>query len=521
MQKIKFVLEQEKQTICKALLFTFIIGLIGHGYAFFNGLFSHDSLKVYTDENENIWNISLGRFLQEPYCKCRGALAAPWLVGLMSLLWIAVAAYFIIKLLKIKTAAMQLVTCGILVVNLTTISINATYMYYIDIFMFALLMAVLAVFVVERVRFGIFWGAILICISMGLYQSFFAVAVTLFIMLSIDHIVSGYSTKRVISLGVQEICSLLLGGLLYMGVLKIVLKYAHVNLSNGYNGIANVVSGTITVDSIPDLIVSTYTYYFDFLFKPNGYGGMGIVIINIICGILLVGKFIHLVYKNKVGKVNIALGAVLLFLIPFAINLIYFISQGMEHMLMVYSWFLIYPFTLALIERQSDEKIWGKYEVLLKGVSCLLAGIMVLNAVIYANGAYLKKTLEEKSTLSVATRVLERIETTDGYMAGETPVAFVGNINDSVLSVAREGFERYTDSYSIGMTYNYGITYGIGMAEKYFSVQLGNPINWVNDEIIGVLSQSDEVITMPCFPEVGSVKFVGDVLVVKFSSLNG
>ena len=67
------------------------------------------------------------------------------------------------------------------------------------------------------------------------------------------------------------------------------------------------------------------------------------------------------------------------------------------------------------------------------------------------------------------------------------------------------------------MTYNYGITYGIGMAEKYFSVQLGYPINFVNQEEIGSLSQSDEVITMPCFPEVGSVKFVGNVLVVKFS----
>lgn len=517
MKKIKSIIVQDKVLICRTLLFTFIIGLIAHGYAFFNGLFSHDSLKVYPDKNEIIWHISLGRFLQEPYRICRGELAAPWLIGLMSLLWISVTAYLIIKLLKIKTVIMQFATCGILAVNLTTISINATYMFYIDIFMFALLMAVLAVFFVEKVKFGIFWGAIFICISMGLYQSFFAVAVTLFIMLSIDHIVRGDSTKNVIKSGAYEVGSLLLGGILYMVLLRIVLKYTNVDLSNGYNGIANVVSGKITVDSIPKLIVSTYTYYLNFLFKPNGYGGKGIVIINMLCVILLIGSFIQLVYKNKVGKVNIAIGCFLLLLFPFASNLTYFISQGMVHMLMVYSWFLIYPFALFLIERQSYAKLLAKYQVPLKVFSCMLVGIMVWNGVIYANGAYLKKTLEEKSTLSVATRVLERIETTDGYVAGETPVAFVGNINDSVLSVTREGFERYTDTYSIGMTYNYGITYGIGMAEKYFSVQLGYPINFVNQEEIGSLSQSDEVITMPCFPEVGSVKFVGNVLVVKFS----
>ena len=345
-------------------------------------------------------------------------MAAPWLIGLMSLLWISVTAYLIIKLLKIKTVIMQFATCGILAVNLTTISINATYMFYIDIFMFALLMAVLAVFFVEKVKFGIFWGAIFICISMGLYQSFFAVAVTLFIMLSIDHIVRGDSTKNVIKSGAYEVGSLLLGGILYMVLLRIVLKYTNVDLSNGYNGIANVVSGKITVDSIPKLIVSTYTYYLNFLFKPNGYGGKGIVIINMLCVILLIGSFIQLVYKNKVGKVNIAIGCFLLLLFPFASNLTYFISQGMVHMLMVYSWFLIYPFALFLIERQSYAKLLEKYQVPLKVFSCMLVGIMVWNGVIYANGAYLKKTLEEKSTLSVATRVLERIEATDGYVAG-------------------------------------------------------------------------------------------------------
>ena len=223
MKKIKSIIVQDKVLICRTLLFTFIIGLIAHGYAFFNGLFSHDSLKVYPDKNEIIWHISLGRFLQEPYRICRGELAAPWLIGLMSLLWISVTAYLIIKLLKIKTVIMQFATCGILAVNLTTISINATYMFYIDIFMFALLMAVLAVFFVEKVKFGIFWGAIFICISMGLYQSFFAVAVTLFIMLSIDHIVRGDSTKNVIKSGAYEVGSLLLGGILYMVLLRIVL----------------------------------------------------------------------------------------------------------------------------------------------------------------------------------------------------------------------------------------------------------------------------------------------------------
>lgn len=516
MKKTSNISGEEKTIICRIAVVTLVIGLVTHGYAFFNGLFSHDSLKVYPDQNEIIWHISLGRFLQEPYRMCRGELAAPWLIGLVSLLWIAVAAYLIIKLLKIETVPMQIATCGILVANLTTISINATYMFYIDTFMFALVMSVLAVFFVEKIKYGMFLGAIFVCISMGLYQSFFAVSVTLCIMLSIGHVISGRSTKDIITSGLYEIGALLLGGLLYLCLLKIVLNYTGIDLSTSYNSIANVVSGTITVESIPELIVSTYTYYLDFLFKPNGYGGMGIVLVNICCSIVLVSSFIRLVYKNKINKRNIAIGSILLLAFPFAANLTYFISQGMIHSLMTYSWFLLYPFVLSLIERRSDEIIEA-YSRVLKISSCLLIGVLVWNSIVYANGAYLKKTLEEKSTLSVATRVLERIETIDGYVPGETPVAFVGNINDSVLSVTREGFERYTDIYAVGMTYNYGITYGISMAEKYFSAQLGYPINWVNDDEIAKLSLLDEVVTMPCFPAVESVKFVGDVLVVKFS----
>ena len=59
---------------------------------------------------------------------------------------------------------------------------------------------------------------------------------------------------------------------------------------------------------------------------------------------------------------------------------------------------------------------------------------------IYANQIYLKKDLEYDTTLSVMTRVVDRIEQVEGYIPGETPVKFLGDIQRSKLAMTRPAF---------------------------------------------------------------------------------
>ena len=151
----------------------------------------------------------------------------------------------------------------------------------------------------------------------------------------------------------------------------------------------------------------------------------------------------------------------------------------------------------------------------MKTAACLLPTILCIllfDKTIYANQLYLKKQLEYDATQTVMTRVLDRIEQTDGYVVGETPVKFIGTLNGSPLDKMREAF---VSSYVVtGAGRNYALTY-YGTFWHYFEVILGYPIQPFKGELDA--SQAKMAEQMPAFPAKGSVEIVDGVLLVKLS----
>ena len=381
--------------------------------------------------------------------------------------------------------------------------------------MFALLLSVLGVYCTERLPYGFLPGAVLICLSMGLYQSFFAAAAALFVMLSIRHILSGNSSKTVLRKGMSAILSLLLGGVVYFIAVKWIIAISDVVLTDGYNGIAKVMDGAFNLTTLPLLFVKTYQYLFRFLFQANGYTGWLLACFNLLLSAGLIIAIVLLARARRVSHLNLALLILLSALLPFALNLTYFISQGIVHMLMLYSWFLLYPFALSMFEAvQAEFPQRAKYGNVQLAI-CVLLGCLLWNNIIYANGAYLKKDLEGRATLSVITRIVDRLEQTEGYIPNETLVYIVGDLNASLLSQPRAGFERYSDEYAIGMSYNYGLSYG--MSINYFSQQMAYPIRLASNSSVQEIALQPQVREIPAFPAAGSVAFVGDTLIVKLS----
>lgn len=67
---------------------------------------------------------------------------SPWTNGLLSLLWISLAAFLIVDALKINHAWIIAIFCGILTANITVTSLTATYAPDLGSDMLALLLAV-------------------------------------------------------------------------------------------------------------------------------------------------------------------------------------------------------------------------------------------------------------------------------------------------------------------------------------------------------------------------------------------
>ena len=142
----------------------------------------------------------------------------------------------------------------------------------------------------------------------------------------------------------------------------------------------------------------------------------------------------------------------------------------------------------------------------------LLLALIFFDKTVFANQLYLKKELEIDSTLSVMTRVLDRLEQTEGYVVGETPVAFAGSLDASQLNQDKPAF-AYTKRFN-GSEENYAITFS-DTFWMYLRDVLGYPI--VQAEEAEHIARQEAVAAMPSFPEKGSVALVDGVAVVKLS----
>lgn len=160
-----------KKLLINCLFFTFLFGLLAYAFIFFNPSFSHDSLAI-TQEFDDRWQISLGRFMQPIYRMIRGYVTAPWLLGFLSLIFIAFAVYFIIKIFEIQNKYSLIIICGLLATNTTLTFLYATFAPWGDVHALAFLLSVCSVYFWLKYKYGFLLGAILLGISLALYQNY-------------------------------------------------------------------------------------------------------------------------------------------------------------------------------------------------------------------------------------------------------------------------------------------------------------------------------------------------------------
>ena len=215
-----------------------------------------------------------------------------------------------------------------------------------------------------------------------------------------------------------------------------------------------------------------------------------------------------------------ALGmAVLALLLPFGMNWICLFCGSVVHDLMMYAYIVPLLAALAANERAWNLALANKGKQIGKktrAAACVLP-LAVLTLLfdrgIYANQIYLKKDLEYDTTLSVMTRVVDRIEQVEGYIPGETPVKFLGDIQRSQLAMTRPAF-AHLDSLT-GTEENYAITYG-DTFWMYLEDVMGYPIKRFRE----TKNEEQERVTddMPCFPDKDSVQMVDGVVFVKLAA---
>ena len=506
----------------KIALYTLIFMVLLHGYRYVSLGFSHDSL-AFAWQPDLEWQISLGRYMQPFYWWIiRGRIAAPFIVGVLSYGYMVGSVYGVASLLDLKAKTSLFLLAGLMCGSLAFIALDATYSHTADVYMLALMLNIAAAWLCLRGRRrvpSVLAAVVLLVISTGLYQAYLQVFTALTMVWALLRLLKtdDRAIPEAAARCAQSFLALMLAMALFFVGYYVVMAVTGVEAVSRENSIGGmkVLSGAALVD----MVKTTWKMPLRQLGRLQGRIAP---LARMLTAVVLMTGAAATIFTARRSRVSAwqALGmAVLVLLLPFGMNWICLFCSGAVHDLMMYAYIVPLLAALAANERAwnlalADEgKQIGKKTRAAACVLPLAVLTLLFDRGIYANQMYLKKDLEYDATLSVMTRVVDRIEQVEGYIPGETPVEFLGDIQRSQLAMTRPAFAHLGSL--TGTEENYAITYG-DTFWMYLEDVMGYPIKRFRE----TKNEEQERVTgdMPCFPDKDSVQMVDGVVFVKLAA---
>lgn len=510
--------DNNKRLLFFCLLAALVWGLAAHGYMFLHSSFSHDSLAEIYDSR--LWKISLGRIVDPGLRRLtRGLFTLPWLVGLLSLFYLGLSAFFCARLLHIKKRWMLLLAVGVFCVNPSVTALFSTYMTDADCYCFAVTLACSAAFLWHRYPRGFLWAVLPLGLAAGIYQSSLSVAAALILLRLILDLLEG-ADPPALRRRLGKALSLLVGSVLLYGLLLLIIPPLRgVSLSSGnYN------SPYLFLSLSPSTLVRSalklYPYTLREMLVPvSMYGKGASLAIHLLLAALGFGWLLRRLLHLRAKAPSVLLLAVLLLLLPPAMNFSYFLCGGRSHDLMHFALWFEYLLVLLVLPFGPDGPKSARPLLprLTAGITALAVFACLWSGVVTANGAYLKKDLETRANLALFSRIVSRMEACPDYIPGETPVVFVGSPDpEKALTDELPGLDPLFSFVGHRSTYTpYFST--PDRLQTYFRYVLLNPAKMADPDTWEQISLHPEVLAMPTYPADGSIAVTDGVLVVRLS----
>lgn len=508
--------QEGKRLLLRCLALTFFWGLLAHAYGFLHDSFSHDMLNaLYADGVEVYWKMQLGRFGTVLYRRLvRVPLGLPWLLGLLSLAWLSLALFLTARLFSLRTPLALCLTAGLLTVNLSVISMTASYLYEMDMDMLALLGAVGAVFLWARCGWpGVLLGAVLLAGTLSLYQSFLSAALVLALLWCLLRLFEGARFREVFVPGLRSLVMFALGGGLYYALLRLMARVKDIWLDTGTNNsVYQVFAAGQDAPNLWERLGLVYQGVGGAFFDPAAsHLSRAALVCNAALAALTLALLLRFLLRRDRGWAEKLLALALLALLPLGANVSRLFSEKPAHDIMKYAFWLLYLLPLLLL-RGAPPRLVRPARLL----AAALALLLLWDGVQTANAVYVKKDLEQDATLSLMTRVLARVEAEPGYVPGETELVFVGA--DAALNQSVYGFESYADitgaEHPSAIPFS-GASYYYNAYAAYFRYVLNTRAALAGAEAWTAMQGDARVAAMPAYPAAGCIRELDGLWVVK------
>lgn len=511
-RELKLTKEHLRTPEGTAVIAALIYGFFTHLYAFNNILHNHDNIASQPGGYGS--GVPLGRWLLELAGLFMDKLGLNYNLsvvnGVVYVCLIALAAGVLVSVLKIRKRT-SAALIGMLMVAFPTVSATMVYRYTVMFYGFSALFAILAVWVFSRVKYGFVWSVLCIMLSMGLYQAYVPLTIGLFVLVLIRQALEGKTDAlTLIRRGLCCCAALALGLVLYFAGQKLCELYFGIQLTD-YQGVSSM--GNLQLADIPRLVVEAFTTFCSIVVRDYcGIANRAMMRIAYLLLMVLSIGMVAVILVVKVRKASVALVTVLLCLVfPVAVNFIAIMCpDGWIYSLMVYAFVLVACMPLVLLEcmPEWDGTLWKRAKPLLaKGVGVLTA-LLVVYYGYYANVNYTTLHYANRQIENYLSSMVVQVRMTEGYTA-QTKWAFIGDIDDPLFQSPWQDEVIYGGSgYTQYLMNQYS-------RPNWFQNYIGYTLPMAEEETVAALAASAQVQAMPCFPDNGSIKVIGDTVVIK------
>lgn len=483
-----------------------VFGCLAHTFAFTNKLINHDEAQCLFSKGATVVS---GRWGLGALDSVFPNVSMPWIYGVITLGLFAVSVCVIVRILCLQSSWTQVLAAGFV---LTFPSLTGTfgYLFTASSYGVAFLLAVVSVWLLrqEKGRMRVL-GVGCMVLSLSIYQAYVSVMAALLILALIRDLLEGEEASQVFRRGMAYVLFLTLGLLLYFGATQIILRLKHVQMVSYASDSLSLQPG-----SLPEKVLLAYQTFLRYFRE----GAMGLIPTRLsrrvhLLLLGLIGLLLLLcVVRKQCRPLSLLLILVLVGLLPLAINCMFLITtEDAVHTLVVYSFVSVYLLALLLAERCLPFPAgWAELcrRSVLNVLAAVSAVILITNTYI-ANEAYLTLQLRYENAYAFYTSLIADIKLSPDFKEG-TRLAVIGTWDDP------DFYEEHLEftNHLTGVT---GFKPDSYSRERFLRQYIGFSIPFASDAEMEAIQVSSEFAEMAVYPYYGSMRKIGDILVVKLS----
>ena len=326
-----------------------IIGFVSHIFIYTGRYFGCHDVGLY-------WStapaVSSGRWLNRIINHLTYGYVMPLIIGLFVTLFLSLSTFYICKIFNIEKKS-NAILIGSLLTTFPSIAFTNLYLYDSANYHFGVILAVLAVYVTIRYKFGFILGAIFLMFTLAIYQSKFNIALVVCVYYLIHYVLStNFSFKRMKVLVLRFSLLIVLASLFYAISLPISFHIYNTDFG-GNRGFSpdSIRERILTISGFINELTRTYREFF------RSFAGDIYLVVNsllyayLILTVLAVVLVIYMIVEKKIYKQPMRLLLILLLvcIIPFASNFAGFLATD-TYGVMIYSFVLLLVFYIILFE---------------------------------------------------------------------------------------------------------------------------------------------------------------------------